>query len=694
MEPSRVLRQLGQSAAVASFVYGGAAAALGLGEISVDSAIDERFAASIPLLTPTPAQRETLSVHVATADDFKRVGIEWSDYLSTLRFRLLDTPTGTRVVIDSDERVREPFLTMIVEASWAGGRLQREYSVLFDPPRELGLPMFNQAHAAAAETRQPAAAPQPAPVPRTAEAIPPRPTVTVRQPAAVAPRPLPTPVQPVAEAVAPRPTVTVRQPAAVATRPQPSAPPAAKPAPVPAGFLYGPVRPHESPRGIASRLHPEGPATQEQVELALYRANPAAFTGGRLDGLIPGSMLKIPSLALIRSEPAASARALILDMRAKLKAPARVPRSSTAPAPSTSAAAPPRTQQPATPAASATPNVVTRAAAPVAAAPAQTAADTAPRSAAPLPTVAAPAVAPPTVQPAVQSAPVPPRQSATAPRSAAVAREDWTVMLWTWSGAFLVLGLGTFLLALLRGRPRQRPLPATPKLMPIEKPLPVRFEQPASPLAAAAPMAPTQIAAERPQMTVAAQPMLEAPATAPLPQQQERPVAAPPAAEADHETIAAALSEAEFCQLYGHFKEAVRILSAAAARAPHDIPLRFKLAEACFAAGLRDAFEQTAAGLHGKLDADQAHRLQQMSAQMTPADAPAPTATGTSAAASPEAQAEFAGIDLEEWDELANDAGDSAASVSAPVTETVKRSGRRRRDRKSAPLAAVEPSRP
>ncbi len=43
--------------------------------------------------------------------------------------------SGAQVLrIKSTETVTEPFLTLLIEASWARGRLVREYTVLLDPP--------------------------------------------------------------------------------------------------------------------------------------------------------------------------------------------------------------------------------------------------------------------------------------------------------------------------------------------------------------------------------------------------------------------------------------------------------------------------------------------------------------------------------------------------------------------------------
>src|SRR5690606_32335970 len=98
--------------------------------------------------------------------------------------------------ITSSEPVREPFLTLLVEANWSGGRLLREYGVLLDP--EVLAPARSIARTAppaagTAGTAATAAAPAPAAAPVAA----PRES-TPAQMAAVpeSPAPAPLPVAP------------------------------------------------------------------------------------------------------------------------------------------------------------------------------------------------------------------------------------------------------------------------------------------------------------------------------------------------------------------------------------------------------------------------------------------------------------------------------------------------------------------
>jgi pilus assembly protein FimV len=543
MGTSRILRPVAQSCAAFALACGGGASALGLGEVSVDSSLNERFAATIPLLSVTRDQRDSLSVHVARIEDFQRAGIEWTDYMSTLRFRLLDGPEGTRVVIDSDELLREPYLNFVVEAYWGTGRLLREYTVLLDPPKELNLlPSANRTPVSIESFAPPAA---------TARSAPPS-------------RPQ---VKPVA--------VSAPPPA----RPTSSAP---LPATVPAGelFLYGPVRPHEQPRAIAARLHPGPGVTQEQVELALYRANPQAFRHGRLDRMVPGAMLSIPPLDVIRAEDAARARAIILEMRARLE----LTRSAVVASPQHVAA---RTGAQPPPAVASAALPVARAASPVAA-PVAAAAPAAPPPAAKRTenqattgSAASPAAASvPTVTRVAAGtvSPVPSRFAAPRP-DAVTGRREWASLLWLASAAFLLIGLG----ALLLGRRMSRSGPG------------LQRKEPAPAIA----------------------PIVDPPAAVALPQ--------PNASSQTGNAMQAMLQDAEFSQMYGRFTDATRLLEAAVATAPQDQDLRFKLAEAYFAAGMRDDLRRTAAALEGQLDEARRQKLVDMLASLPPQPAVANT---------------------------------------------------------------------
>ncbi|WP_074374087.1 FimV/HubP family polar landmark protein, partial [Vibrio spartinae] len=65
--------------------------------------------------------------------------------------------------------------------------------------------------------------------------------------------------------------------------------------------FYGPTSATETLWSIASKLRPSNQVTVQQTLLALYQLNPESFEQQNIHSLMPGSRLRIPSLAQIRS---------------------------------------------------------------------------------------------------------------------------------------------------------------------------------------------------------------------------------------------------------------------------------------------------------------------------------------------------------------------------------------------------------
>ena len=62
--------------------------ALGLGEIEIESALNERFTGSIELLDAAGFQTSEIMVTLASREDFERVGVERFFYLTNLNFEV------------------------------------------------------------------------------------------------------------------------------------------------------------------------------------------------------------------------------------------------------------------------------------------------------------------------------------------------------------------------------------------------------------------------------------------------------------------------------------------------------------------------------------------------------------------------------------------------------------------------------
>ncbi len=108
---------------------------LGLGDIEVNSALNQPLNAQINLIAAREDEFEEMRVELAPANVFDRVGVPRPYFLTQLKFQPIKLPGGgTAVRVTSKDPVREPFLTFLVEITWPKGRLLREYTVLLDPP--------------------------------------------------------------------------------------------------------------------------------------------------------------------------------------------------------------------------------------------------------------------------------------------------------------------------------------------------------------------------------------------------------------------------------------------------------------------------------------------------------------------------------------------------------------------------------
>jgi pilus assembly protein FimV len=246
--------------------------ALGLGEIHLNSALNEPLNAEIDLVAATPDELSALHAALAGRDAFTRYGIDHPPFLSSITFKVGKAKDGRDVLlVRSTEAIPEPFVTFLVEVNWARGRLMREYTVLLDPP--VYTPGENPNSSAAvtapavagAQAQKPAPSAMPAPAPS----------------AAAAPQP----------AAPPAPAASARTEAAGGSTP---------------GTIH--VSRGDTLSKIARSLHADAAANIDQTMIALYRSNPDAF-GGNINILRSGSVLRVPdadSIAALNQKEAMS----------------------------------------------------------------------------------------------------------------------------------------------------------------------------------------------------------------------------------------------------------------------------------------------------------------------------------------------------------------------------------------------------
>ncbi len=112
------------------------ALSLGLGELEMQSFLNEPLRAEVALLDLRELTADDIRIRLAGVDDFERLGVDRSYFLTNIQFEVdIDEATGSGVIrLTTEESVLEPYLDLIVEARWPNGRVLREYTVLVDPP--------------------------------------------------------------------------------------------------------------------------------------------------------------------------------------------------------------------------------------------------------------------------------------------------------------------------------------------------------------------------------------------------------------------------------------------------------------------------------------------------------------------------------------------------------------------------------
>lgn len=116
-----------------SLLHSSIAAALGMGDITLHSALNQPLNADIELVETAGLSADEIIARLAPAEDFAKAGVERVFFYNDLRF----TPIihGNRGVIRvvSTKPVTEPYLNFLVQLVRPNGNLLREYTVLLDP---------------------------------------------------------------------------------------------------------------------------------------------------------------------------------------------------------------------------------------------------------------------------------------------------------------------------------------------------------------------------------------------------------------------------------------------------------------------------------------------------------------------------------------------------------------------------------
>lgn len=283
---SFALKSLTGAVACAMFLAPAAYAA-GLGKLTVLSSLGQPLRAEIELTSVSSDEAGALTAKLAPSDAFKVANIEFNPTLSSLRFAVEQRNGRQFIRVSSPQPVNEPFVDMLLELSWNGGRLVREYTFLLDP----------------ADVRQPQAAQVAAPVESSAT------RAAAKAPAA-------------APAATPE-----KAPARASTAAAPSRPPAAEkaaaaektPAPEKAAASGADkaadgdykVKAGDTLGRIAKELKPTD-ISLDVMLVALYRANPEAFSGNNMNRLRSGRILAVPDAETLENTADSEAKGVVV----------------------------------------------------------------------------------------------------------------------------------------------------------------------------------------------------------------------------------------------------------------------------------------------------------------------------------------------------------------------------------------------
>ena len=256
-----VKRKLATLTASLALLIPASALALGLGNISMNSTLDQILKAEISIQSATAEDLKGLTVNLASAAMFAQYGIERPALLDELQFEVIQGGDGKNYIkLSSLKPIREPFLNFLVEAQWPNGHALRQFTVLVDPPTMMEkVPL------------------QVAPV-RVSKPTP------VAQPERIA-------VEPMASRSAASSAI---QPSLVVDS-------------ATGAIEYGPSKANDTLWGIAQAMRGDHDASIHQMMLAILRDNPDAFYRGNVNNLKMGYVLRINDPASITSVGSAAA---------------------------------------------------------------------------------------------------------------------------------------------------------------------------------------------------------------------------------------------------------------------------------------------------------------------------------------------------------------------------------------------------
>jgi pilus assembly protein FimV len=257
----KMMQVLGLTAGLTLSAWGHA---VGLGGINVASSLGQPLKAEIELVAVGKADKPSLVARLASPDAYKGAGLDYP-YGAKYTFQIESRDNGEPYLkLSSTREINDPFVSLLVELSWASGKLMREYTFLLDPPGYVAV--------------QPKSVAAPEVVPATVQEAP---AEVKAEPQSVT-----------------KPEEVKSEPIPAATD-APAEVPAAKPVEVRAHVRSNAtaesvaVKRGDSLSKIAAQVKPAD-VSLERMLVALYRVNANQFDGKNMNRISVGKILRMP----------------------------------------------------------------------------------------------------------------------------------------------------------------------------------------------------------------------------------------------------------------------------------------------------------------------------------------------------------------------------------------------------------------
>ena len=248
------------------------ASALSMGKLRVQSALGQNLVAEIDLADLSDDEAASLRSELAAPGTFAGMGLEYNNSLNGTQIALQRRQNGSRYLkVTGTRALNDPFVDILVELSWASGKIVRTYTILLDPPKPQDVAATPALPAQGSETQIPAS--------------------KVATPATAA-----------ASAVS---TIAATNTSSKVTSTAPAAASVTS-----NGQQSVKVSPGDNAGKFARAWAAEG-VSVEQMLVAMLNANPAAFAGGNVNRLLANTELLVPEISTVKKTSKSEAQRLI-----------------------------------------------------------------------------------------------------------------------------------------------------------------------------------------------------------------------------------------------------------------------------------------------------------------------------------------------------------------------------------------------